>query len=75
MNSCDLRRFRAPALAGPILACLALTLVALLAPARLQAQVSLNTAVELAQRNSSAVKLAQADLSKASALLDRKSVV
>jgi outer membrane protein TolC len=40
-----------------------------LAPAALQAQVSLATVVDLAQRNSSAVKLAQADLDKARAAL------
>jgi outer membrane protein TolC len=39
------------------------------APVFLQAQVSLATAVDLAQRNSSAVKLAQADLDKANAVL------
>ena len=40
-----------------------------LAPARIQAQVSLTTVVDLAQRNSSAVKLADADLQKAQAAL------
>jgi len=40
-----------------------------LTPAALQAQVSLATVVDLAQRNSSAVKLAQADLDKARAAL------
>jgi len=64
VNIRDPRRLPVTALAG-----LALSLVALLAPARLQAQVSLATVVELAQRNSSAVKLAQADLNKATALL------
>jgi outer membrane protein TolC len=44
-------------------------LVCLLAPAVLQAQVSLATVVDLAQRNSSAVKLAEADLEKARAAL------
>jgi outer membrane protein TolC len=39
------------------------------APARLPAQVSLATAVDLAQRNSAAVKLAEADLRKAQAAL------
>ncbi|MGA7832791.1 MAG: TolC family protein [Terracidiphilus sp.] len=39
------------------------------APAFLQAQVSLETAVDLAQRNSSAVKLAEADVQKAQAVL------
>lgn len=39
------------------------------APALTQAQVSLTTVVEMAQRNSSAVKLAQADLQKAQAAL------
>jgi outer membrane protein TolC len=39
------------------------------ASARLQAQVSLTTVVELAQQNSSAVKLADADLQKAQAAL------
>ena len=49
----------------PIL--LALALAA--APARLPAQVSLATVVDLAQRNSSAVKLAEADVQKAQAAL------
>jgi outer membrane protein TolC len=39
------------------------------APVFLQAQVSLATAVDLAQRNSSAVKLAEADVQKAQAVL------
>src|ERR1700722_2251490 len=39
------------------------------ASAHLQAQVSLTTVVELAQKNSSAVKLADADLQKAQAAL------
>jgi len=39
------------------------------APSLLRAQVSLATVVDLAQRNSSAVKLAQADISKANAVL------
>ena len=38
-------------------------------PLRMQAQVSLTTVVELAQKNSSAVKLADADLQKAQAAL------
>lgn len=48
-----------------------LTLVFVLAvlPALLPAQVSLTTVVDLAQRNSSAVKLAQADVQKANAVL------
>ena len=37
------------------------------APSLLRAQVSLSTVVDLAQRNSSAVKVAQADISKANA--------
>jgi outer membrane protein TolC len=49
----------------PIL--LGLTLAA--APCIVQAQVSLATVVDLAQRNSSAVKLAEADVQKANALL------
>jgi outer membrane protein TolC len=40
-----------------------------LAPASLSAQVSLTTVVDLAQRNSSAVKLAEADVRKAEATL------
>jgi len=44
-------------------------LVCTLAPAWIQAQVSLATVVDLAQRNSSAVKLADADLQKAKAAL------
>jgi outer membrane protein TolC len=39
------------------------------APSLLPAQVSLATVVDLAQRNSSAVKVAQADISKANAVL------
>jgi outer membrane protein TolC len=38
-------------------------------PSLLRAQVSLGTVVDLAQRNSAAVRLAQADINKASALL------
>ena len=48
-------------------ALLALTVAA--GPALLPAQVTLTTAVDLAQRNSAAVKLAQADLQKANAVL------
>jgi outer membrane protein TolC len=51
----------------PIL--LALALAA--APALLPAQVSLATVVDLAQRNSGAVKLAEADVQKAQAALDQ----
>jgi outer membrane protein TolC len=40
-----------------------------MAPSQLPAQVSLATVVDLAQRNSSAVKVAQADISKANAVL------
>jgi outer membrane protein TolC len=43
--------------------------IALLTPAALSAQISLSTVVDLAQRNSSSVKLAQADVDKASATL------
>jgi outer membrane protein TolC len=50
---------------GPILVALALAT----APALLPAQVSLATVVDLAQRNSSAVKLAEADVQKAQAAL------
>ena len=50
---------------APILAGFALACVAALAPA----QVSLTTVVELAQQNSTAVKLADADLQKAQAAL------
>lgn len=42
-----------------------------LVPALLQAQVSLTTVVDLAQRNSSTVKLAEADVRKAQAALDQ----
>ena len=52
-------------LTAPLLAALALGF----ASVRLQAQVSLTTVVELAQKNSSAVKLADADLQKAQAAL------
>jgi outer membrane protein TolC len=41
----------------------------MMAPSLLQAQVSLATVVDLAQRNSSAVKVAQADITKANAVL------
>jgi outer membrane protein TolC len=50
-------------LMGPIL------LACLLAPAAAVAQVSLSTVVDLAQRNSTAVRIAQADLMKAQAAL------
>jgi outer membrane protein TolC len=46
-----------------------LVLAIAVAPALLPAQVSLATMVDLAQRNSSAVKLAQADMQKANAVL------
>jgi outer membrane protein TolC len=58
------RRFRAVAVPG-------LGLAALFVTVQLQAQVSLSTVVELAQRNSSAVKLAQADVRKAAAVLSQ----
>ena len=54
------RRLTVPLLAAMALGC---------ASVRLQAQVSLTTVVELAQKNSSAVKLADADLQKAQAAL------
>jgi outer membrane protein TolC len=54
------RRFAAPLLLGMAL---------ITAPALAPAQVSLATVVDLAQRNSSAVKLADADLKKAQAAL------
>ncbi|MGO8935007.1 MAG: TolC family protein [Terracidiphilus sp.] len=54
--------FMAPALAAVALAT---------APAFAPAQVSLTTVVEMAQQNSSAVKLASADLQKAQAALDQ----
>ena len=44
-------------------------LVLMAAPALLPAQVSLSTVVDLAQRNSSAVRLAQADVDRAQAVL------
>ena len=50
---------------APILIGIALSAAPTLAPA----QLSLATVVDLAQRNSSAVKLAQADLQKAQAAL------
>lgn len=53
-----------------------LLFAASLLPARLQAQVSLSTVVDLAQRNSSAVKLADADVRKAKAsLAESKDVI
>jgi outer membrane protein TolC len=57
------RHLSKPLLAAPIL------LACLLAPAAARAQVSLSTVVDFAQKNSSAVKLAQADLLKAQAAL------
>jgi outer membrane protein TolC len=51
----------------PLLA--SIFLVCAFAPAALEAQVSLSTVVDLAQRNSSEVKLADADLKKAQASL------
>jgi outer membrane protein TolC len=42
-----------------------------LAPALVSAQVSLSTVVDLAQRNSNAVKMAEADVQKAQAALDQ----
>ncbi|MGO9336241.1 MAG: TolC family protein [Terracidiphilus sp.] len=56
-----------PALSQLLLA--SILLACALAPVALQAQVSLSTVVDLAQRNSSAVKLADADLKKAQAAL------
>jgi outer membrane protein TolC len=47
----------------------AVALAIVLAPALLPAQISLRTVVEMAQQNSSSVKLAQADLQKAQAAL------
>jgi outer membrane protein TolC len=46
-----------------------LATMAMAAPARVMAQVSLATVVDLAERNSTAVRLAQADMQKASAAL------
>ena len=43
----------------------------LLSAAPLHAQISLSTIVDLAQRNSSSVKLAEADLNKSASLLDQ----
>ncbi len=48
---------------------IALALASVALPCRLAAQVTLTTVVELAQRNSSAVKLAEVDVRKASASL------
>jgi outer membrane protein TolC len=48
----------------------ALLIAAALAPALASAQVSLSTVVDLAQRNSSAIKLAEADVQKANAALE-----
>jgi outer membrane protein TolC len=49
----------------------AVALMAAIAPTCLRAQISLGTAVYLAQRNSSAVKLADADVMKAAAALSQ----
>jgi len=59
---CNSRTAWAPLLIGMALAA---------APALLPAQVSLTTVVDLAQRNSSPVRLAQADLMKAQAVLSK----
>jgi len=59
---CNSRTAWAPLLIGMALAA---------APALLPAQVSLATVVDLAQRNSSPVRLAQADLMKAQAVLSK----
>ena len=56
------RRIWMPAMVGMAIA---------LVPALLPAQVSLRTVVELAQQNSSAVRLADADVKKAQAALDQ----
>jgi outer membrane protein TolC len=48
---------------------IALAMAATVLPCRLEAQVTLTAIVELAQRNSSSVKLAEADVKKASASL------
>jgi outer membrane protein TolC len=45
--------------------------LALVTPSLVEAQVSLATVVDLAQRNSSAVKLADADVSRAQAVLNQ----
>ena len=64
---CNSRTAWAPLLIGPLL--IGMMLAA--APALLPAQVSLATVVDLAQRNSSPVRLAQADLMKAQAVLSK----
>jgi outer membrane protein TolC len=55
----------------PQLLLAAILLACALAPAALQAQVSLTTVVDLAQRNSTAVRLAQADVLRAQASLSQ----
>ncbi len=55
----------------PIVVGLAIALVPAFLPALLSAQVSLRTVVELAQQNSSAVRLSDADVKKAQAALDQ----
>lgn len=54
---------------GPLLAFLLLMLASLSVPAR--AQVSLSTVVDLAQRNSTSVRAAQADVAKAQAAFEQ----
>jgi len=58
-------RQNSPRLTAPVFAALALSF----ASAHLHAQVSLSTVVELAQKNSATVRLAQADVQKAASLL------
>jgi outer membrane protein TolC len=54
-----------------VVKCAVIGLALATSPALLSAQVSLRTIVELAQQNSSSVKLAQADVQKAQASLDQ----
>jgi outer membrane protein TolC len=54
-----------------VITALALGIASVALPASVFAQVSLGTVVELAQRNSSAVKLAEVDVRKAEALLSQ----
>src|ERR1035438_2353699 len=54
-----------------VVKCAVIALALAAAPSLLSAQVSLRTVVELAQQNSSSVKLAQADVQKAQASLDQ----
>ena len=62
-------RFRCRAVVVFMVAAVFVAAALVTAPPLLRAQVSLGTVVDLAQRNSSAVKLAESDIKKANAVL------